>query len=51
MKPAGHYVVDAYGLTTDAFVAVHGRLFLVHTAPAEPAARDDSSDEWASAMA
>jgi hypothetical protein len=51
MKPAGHYVVDAYGLTTDAFVAVHGRFFLVHTAPAEPAALDDSSDEWASAMA
>ncbi len=51
MKPAGHYVVDAYSLTTDAFMAVHGRFFLVHTAPAEPAALDDSSDEWASAMA
>lgn len=51
MKPAGHYVVDAYGLTTEAFVTVHGRFFLVHTAPAEPAALDDSGDEWASAMA
>ncbi len=43
--------MDAYGLTTDVFATVHGRFFLVHTAPAEPASLDDSGDEWSSAMA
>jgi hypothetical protein len=51
MKPAGHYVVDAYGRTLDAFTLEHGRFFLVHSAPAEASQSEDAADEWSSGMA
>lgn len=51
MKPAGHYVVDAYGLGLADFKAEHGSYFLVHSAPSEPVAPDESGDDWSSNLA
>jgi hypothetical protein len=51
MKPAGQYVMDAYGLGLADFTAEHGCFFLVHSAPAEPVKLDDTGDEWSSNLA
>ena len=46
MKPAGQYVVDAYGLRLSDFKAEHGSYFLVHSAPVDSVKLDDSGDDW-----
>ena len=46
MKPAGQYVVDAYGLRLPDFKAEHGSYFLVHSAPVDSVKLDDSGDDW-----
>ncbi len=46
MKPAGHFVVDAYGLGVAQFTVEHGHYFLVHSTPSEPIKAHDASDDW-----